>query len=334
MIPFITGCVASGYSGLDSGSYGIKSRPVVYRVLIPIIAKVAHSIIPEAIEQPLTEKMIHWRDSEEGKKTINSFFLHAPPLTDDKIFESAVAAFVAYLTLLAFIWMLYTLACALFPESSAYALYAPLIALQLLLALTVRNSYIYDFAELFFSCALFYLLFKQRWGLYMVTLVFAVLNKETALFSIFFYAIWFYPRLPRKQYIQLFMQQLLIYGAIKTGINTYFSDMPGVVFYNHFLSHIEYAAQHIVTTTLLVIATIGVIWYKWNEKPTFLCGGLWMALPNLAAYLLFCSAGEYRDLYWIVPILVLHATYAMMSYGGFADLPVFCRPEAKAKNPL
>jgi len=46
----------------------------------------------------------------------------------------------------------------------AYALLAPLIALQLIPVLTVGNGYIYDFAELFFSCALFYLLFKQTLG--------------------------------------------------------------------------------------------------------------------------------------------------------------------------
>ena len=203
MIPFIIGCVGSGYTGLDSSPYGTPSRPMVYRVLMPAMVKAVKSLIPVAIEKPLTEKMVRWRDSEEGERFVKENFFRPPPLSDDKIFESGVAVFVVYLTLLAFLWMFYTLARALFPESLAYALLAPLIALQLLPAFMFNNAYIYDFAELFFASTLFLLLLKQRWGLYMVTLAVATLNKETTLFSIIFFMTYFYSCLPRGQFIRL-----------------------------------------------------------------------------------------------------------------------------------
>ena len=323
MLPFAVGVVGSGYTGLDSSPYGVASRPVVYRVLIPSIAKMVRSIIPETIEHPLTDQMIHWRDSEEGRDMVKAWFIRPPPLADDKIFETAVVACVSYLTLLAFIWIFYTLTLALFPESRAYAFLAPLIALQLLPALTVENGYIYDFAELFFSCALFYLLLKQRWRLYMLTFVFATLNKETTIFSIFFYTMWFYSRLPRKQYFARLLQQCMIYALVKGGINLYFADKPGVVAQHHFLGQLDYASQHLLGIGLSAIVLLWIVFYRWQQKPLFLRGGLWMLLPNLVLFIIICIPGEFRDFYWSLPVMIIMATHSLLSYAGFADHPVF-----------
>ena len=318
MIPFMAGCVSSGYSGLDSGPYGIKSRPVIYRVLIPALAKMTYSIIPEAIEEPLTKILIHWRDSGKGKKTIASLFLLTPPLSDDEIFETAVTAFISYLTLLAFIWMLYTLARALFPESSVYALYAPLIALQFLLALTVKNSYIYDFAELFFSCALFYLLFKQRWALYLITFIFATLNKETTIFALFFYMTWFYSRLPRRKFLQLLLAQGVVYAAIKGGLTLYFASYPGTLIGPPLTlaGNLE-ALFHRGDYIYFVLAILFMV-YRWREKPALLRGALPMLLAHATVFFVLCLPGEYRDFYWSLPIMILLVTHSLV-----ADDPLF-----------
>lgn len=323
MLPFAVGVVGSGYTGLDSSPYGVESRPVVYRVLIPAISRAVHTAIPSAIEQPATEAMIRWRDSEEGKQAVKDWFIRKPPLADHQIFETAVVAAVAYVTLLMFIAMFYMLTITLLPQSRAYALFAPLIALQTIPAMTVENGYIYDFAELFFTCALLYFLFKQRWSSYLICFLFATLNKETSVFTIFFFTLWFWQRLPHRQFINLLVAQCVIYIAIKAGVTLYFADKPGVVVQHHFSEQIDYVVAHMGTVILLILTTLVSISYRWLEKPAFLSGSLWMLFPNLVAYILICVPGEYRDFYWVLPVLIIHTTYALIAFAGFADHPLF-----------
>jgi len=328
MIPYAIGVVGSGYTGLDSSPYGVQSRPVVYRVLVPTIARVAHALVPASVEEPLTKRMIEWRDSEEGKETVKSLFIRPPPLADDKIFETLVVACVTYLTMLAFIWMLYTLTKALFPESIAYALVTPVIALQLIPALTVENGYIYDFAELFFSCACFYLMFKQRWSAYLLCLFIATFNKETTVFGIFFFTVWSYNKLPRAQFVNLLVAQVFIWIAVKGGVTWYYADKPGIIAGSFFFAHIEYMRVHAAELLINVPCIIFLMVFRWREKPAFLRGGLWMMLPNYAAYLT-CVPGEWRDFYWCLPVMLILATHTLISISGIADLAIFRRDAAK-----
>ena len=323
MIPFMAGAVGSGYTGLDSYPYGTPSRPMVYRVLMPNIAKVVRAAVPQVIEKPLTERLIQWRDSDEGKHTVKSLFFRPPPLANENIFETAVVAFVCYLTFMAFIAMFYHLTRALFPDSTSYALLAPVIMLQLLPALMINNAYIYDFSELFFSCALFYLLLKQRWSAYLCVFAIATFNKETTIFCILIFATYFVFRLPRRQFIFLLAQQCVLYLMIKGGLTAYFANYPGELIGPHvtLMGNIKAVLR---TGDIFVFAmSTALMGYRWKEKPAFLRGGVPMILAHTAIFFAICVPYEYRDFYWSLPFMVLYATHSLIAGAGLADHPIF-----------
>ena len=276
-----------------------------------------------AVEKPLTDWMIQWRDSDEGKKAVKELFFRPPPLADGQIFESAVSAFVAYLTLLAFLWMFYALARALFPESIAYALLAPVIALQVLPAMTINNAYIYDFAELFFSCALFTLMFKQRWAAFMLTFFIATLNKETTIFCIVFFTSYFYFRLPFKQFVLLLAAQCFIFFVIKGGLTWVFAGYPGELIGPHVTLMGNIKAILRTGDVFFFIMNGALMLYRWKEKPTFLRGSVPMILFHTAIFFAVCIPYEYRDFYWSLPFIVLFATHSLIAGAGIADHPLF-----------
>ena len=341
MLAFMSGAFVVGYSGLDVGySNGPQVRPFVYRVLVPIVAKAVMQVVPDTIETSLTEKMIRWRDSAEGKEAINSLLVIPPPfvippaLANENLFETAVVVVIVYLTLLAFIGMLYMLARALFPESLIYALVAPLVALQIIPAVAVYRAYIYDFAELFFSCACCYLLFQRRWGRYIACLAVATLNKETTIFEVFFYAVWFYSRLPRTQYVRLLLYQLAVYAAVKGAVTWYFADMPGGLLAHYFVDILTYTYQYMYEIGLTLIVIAFAVCYKWQEKPAFLRGGMWIVLVNVGAYFIGGFPGEYRDLYFCMPIVMLLGTHTLVRISGLQDVPLFLPKRPPSRIPV
>ena len=303
---------------------GHNVRPVAHRILIPTLTHTLDSLIPALFKQSVIPYLISARDSEIGTHIIK--MRHAKPameplLSKEHIFYTAEVLLMVYLTLLAFIWMFYTLAKALLPSSPVYAYTAPILAMLIISVINNYYFYTYDYAELFFSAACFYLLFKQRWQLYLLCIAIGSFNKETTIFAIIFYFIYFFSRLPIKQYLWLGLMQLCEYSMILETIHAYNSDKPqafqGQSYIWTWKENFYYLYQYnnyIVLLTLVIIFVL--LTYNWWEKPAFLKAGLWMAPFNIGAYLLTCHAGEYRDLFWIMPVLTLLATHSLVRLSG------------------
>jgi hypothetical protein len=324
---------------IDNIQDGIMKPPVAYRVLMPTVTSTLRALIPDVVAQEVSSVLIAMRDSTAGRqyfqvRKYEPAWNPSQPLPrqvdNDRIFDTSLKILVVYLSLLAFIAMYYHLALALWPDSRAYALWAPVLMLLLISVLNVHYAYTYDYPEIFFSCACFYLLLKQRWAAYILCLTIATLNKETTLFGIFFFMVWFYNRLPRKQYWMLAGLQLYIYVMIKVAVTIYYADRPslyGTTFFNHVIISLRdnifflYGASYY--NFVCFIATMLAIMYRWQEKPAFLRGGVWMLLPNMLAYIFMCNRGEYRDLYWSIPVMVLLATHTLVSITGIAHMPAF-----------
>ena len=323
MIPFALGAAGSGYTGLDTSPYGTPARPMVYRVLMPAVARTVLHLIPAAVEIPATKQLIAWRDSEQGRVFVKTYFKRQPPLADGIIFETAVVFCVCYVTLLAFLAMLYGFARALFPESLAYALLAPVLALQLLPIFSINNAYIYDFAELFFACALPTLLLKQRFRWYGAVFALATLNKETTLFMIVFFAAWGYGRIPFRLFLRLLLAQCVIYGIIKSAITLYFRDYPGeligppVTLAGNLQWIMQWGDYKFILLAIMLMA------YRWKEKPPFLRAALPMLLAHTCVYLTLCVPGEYRDFYWSLPVMLLMIVHSLVAGVGVAGHPLF-----------
>jgi hypothetical protein len=299
-------------------------RPQAYRLLVPALTQIIYHSIPDVLEQALTPGLVAMRESQMGKKVLGLRY-DAPQqaLSDARIFETSLTLFVVYLTLLSFIWMLYVLARALFPESRDYALVAPVIALLLAVVTESNYAYTYDFAELFFSSACLYLLLKQRWILYLFVIVLAMLNKATAVFVIFFYFMWFHSRLPYKQYIGLGLLQLFLVTVTGAAVTLYFSDRPGVFLGTYFplQNNLLSFYQLGYGTFVCGLVTVFFLIYRWHEKPAFLRGGLWMLVPHVPAFLVICDFREARDWGWSLPVLILLATHTLIRAAHLPDPP-------------
>lgn len=303
---------------VDSVPVGnVVFRPVAYRMMVPAFTEALQAAIPDALKPAITSGLISARDSALGTHLLmlryNEFPKVVPPaIADNYIFITFTKLVIVYLTMIAFIWMFYKLTQALLPESPFYALLAPVIFLLLIPVFAWRVAFTYDFAELFFSCALFYLLYYQRWRHYLLCLAVATLNKETTVFAIFFYFMWFCSRLPRKEFIRLGVLQVVIYALVKGAIVLYFADRPGVLIEHNLEHNFLYSFNYnYYTFTSLLFAAL-LVTYHWHEKPEFLRGGLWMTLANYVAMVITCRPAEYRDLYWGMPVLIILATHSLL----------------------
>lgn len=316
---------------VDNTAYGTPPlRPVAYRFLVPTIADYVYELIPESVVIPATSALANFRDSGFGRRMLGLNPGQALPgtISNESIFYTYVKLCVVFLTLLAFVAMLAQLALAMFPQSLAYAYTAPLVALLAIPVFIERFGYTYDFAELFFSCALLYLLYRQRWRTYLACLALATMNKESAGFMLFFYALWFYARLPRREYIRWGVLQLLVFGLVLGGIHYYHRDTPGMYGTAYIFtlpSNLIYLMYYNYYTYVCLVMTVCFLIYRWPEKPDFLKGGLWLLVPSMSAYLFACNPGEYRDLYWCMPVLMLLATHTVIRLGEVEQLAIFRR---------
>lgn len=307
--------------------------PVVqHRPLVPVVVQALDAVIPETLEQTFTPVLQKLRDSAAGQKilSVRSYYQHEHSgrimshISDDQLFYTTLKMLVVYATEWLFIWMLYRLGMELFPASRACALFSPIAALLVVSAFAKDYAYSFDFAELFFSCAFLYVLLKERFGLYFLLLMLGTLNKETTLFGMFFFAVWFFARLPRKEYLALLGAQVLLYVAIRYAVIAYYNNQHSLYYFaplQNLLALYGFSYQSIVALCVSLL----LVTYRWSEKPLFLRYGLWMVVPNVGAYILTCNPHEYRDLYWCLPPMLLLATHTLVELAGVGKLPIFAR---------
>jgi hypothetical protein len=320
--------------GMQRTIYGSAAlAPTAYRALVPAISRGLYNLIPRSIEEAIKPTLIDFRESEYGKYIMRASGDKPPPLSDDTIVEAFVNMFVVYLTLLALIYIIFLFGRDLFPDSYAYALISPLIAMLLVPPFgSLHYVYTYDFAEAFFSCACVYLLFKQRWGAYLFCLAIGTINKETTMFAIFFYFVWFWNKRPLKQYLKFGVAQIFIYALVKASITYYFSANGGRGHYiGDAIVNIVHLAEYNYSTLLGLVLTTFLITFQWQEKPTFLRATLWVALANWVAYILMCTPGEYRSFYSSMPFLSILAAHTMVDAAGIARHPAFARVHRQKK---
>jgi hypothetical protein len=315
--------------GWDNTPFGKPPLvPLAHRVLVPKVIASVKATIPDGVKHYTTPFLIALRDSSAGKDVLRERYDLSSlplPLADKNIFDLFLKMAIVYITLLAFLAMLYILAHALFPDSIAIAAIAPLLAIVVITTFSRKFAYTYDFAELFFSCACFYFLFKKRWCSYFFCLALATLTKETSIFVIIFYWICFFRQLPLKQYLVVGLLQSGIYGAIKIGLVIYFHTREAMyasgTYENTLLDNLKFMHRYgHPEFAWLTIITI-LLFYRWSEKPPFLKDGLWMVGANLGAYLLTCNPGEYRDLYWGMPVLIIMASHSVINAPRFIAGP-------------
>lgn len=285
---------------------------VIHRALVSTISIVLISLTPDFIYQSVTSSLLDFLNTDLWKDIL-ALRKYEPRYSTnpDLIYKTFIGiVLVPYVFLVGFICVFYKLARHLLPSSEMYAICATLTMLLLVQSFARSFSYYYDSAELFFSALTFYLLCQRRWRAYCISLIFAFMNKETAIFTVGFYFVYFLSQLPRDQYIRLGIIQVCIFAIVKISISLYFYHFGSLsMSAGGYQNMIRYSFSNLVCLAFVSL----LVFYKFMEMPAILRAAFIIVLLNYTGYRLFCyQGGEYRDLYWCMPLLVLMGAHGFV----------------------
>jgi len=72
----------------------------------------------------------------------------------------------------------------------------------------------------------------------------------------------------------------------------------------------------------MMVAAV-LLFYRWVDKPEFLRKGFGLVVLNAAVFVTVCRDGEYRDLYFCLPILAMLGTHTLVSLIGADRFAIF-----------
>lgn len=315
--------IPTHFGGLYEGT---GFRPYVYRMLVPTLTRGVVELSPEWVESSVKNAVADFnaRDTYPGIKRVMPWLTRALPAGDTAYARVATYA-VVYASLIGYMAAMYFLAQAVFPVSRAMQLFAPVMAALAIPAFTWPFQYTYDFATLFFSACCFYCMLKGKLRWYGVWFLLACLNKETAILIAVLFALWFFGRLPREQYVGMVALQAIVWLVIKLTVIYAFMDNPGVMLEQRPASVLEQDFFN-NANSFRILALAGLFFlltYRWQEKPLLLRYALWFVPVWLVAYILFGSPGEYRICFDMLPLLVLLVAHTLIETTGIGQSSLF-----------
>lgn len=335
MLIFVMSASFSNAARMSSISMvdGTAYRPFVYRLVVPTLTKWIVALTPPFIENIFNDTLlrakIFWVGSRVDFNSIAQAYLQPQYL-----YMHVVLALVMTCFLGAYVLMQYRLAKLLLPHHWAGALFAPIVGLMMIPGFIYPKLMIYDPAVLFFATLGYYYMYQQKWTAYLICLFFATLNKETAIFLTFFYALYYWPRLPRKTYMRYLVFQLMIYVYTKAAINLYFMNNPGFTLEDHLsaqisvLLHPRYALSEICLTLM----TLFILTSRWSQKPAFAKYILFNVAGMFLAYIFYGNSGEYRVFFDTFPLVTILIADTIIIGTGIAESPIFRYDGGKSES--
>lgn len=305
---------------------GTAERPYVYRVLVPWMIGAADRLMPEFVQEAAGDALMSLKTSPVITPFITDKYNLRMVFEQPELMHLRVAMLLVVTLLLAgYIVALYKLGRALFPGEWAMALFMPVLGLLLPPALAYPTMYTYDFAVLFLSTCCYYCLAAGKWRWYYVWFILACINKETSVFLLLFYSLWYFPRMETKRFITHWACQFILFVAIRGAIYHAYADNPGEFLKSDYfnwqlitlLTGYDYA-DVIVYCAAALLLTCG-----WQQKPLFARYGLSIFALMLGAFIIFGRPEEYRVFYDILPLLIVLATHTLVSYTGLARAALF-----------
>jgi hypothetical protein len=291
--------------------YGRAARPYVCRALVPTAVQLVSSVFPASAHAAATSAAQHTR-----LKHLVSAWDNVPA---EYFLEFLIALLLMYGSLIGFLVTLRHLATTLFEMPPAFARKIPLIALVLLPPMFRYTSFIYDFPSLFLFTLGLLLIVRQRWRAYLVVLIIATINKETAVLLPFVFGLYFLYRqdLLKVRFWPLLVAQIAMWLVIKLGINFVFRDNPGGMVEYHFRDHnLGLLKSYSIGTAVAWIVLAVLVSVRWSETPRFLRTALWI-LPVLIGLTLFLGyIDELRDYYEAFPVVVLLVAHGVARLTG------------------
>ena len=293
---------------------GTARRPYIYRQLLPDIANFMVRVLPlDTISRRIP--------AQTKKKISVAFGLQSKsyPL------QYLIVYILTYLSALAATFALFGV-CRAAAFSPPVAVFTSAIFMLLFPLFGVKGGYLFDYPELFFMAAAFWIALKADWWWLLPIAALGTWNKE----SFLLFAIMLYPVLRRRYSrvtsIAAVAVLIAVCAAVYLPIRMHFAHNPGGAVEWHLKDHLNFYLHPFAMDTwidrtydlmfpalsspLCTLLLAWTVWRTWHLLP------LWVkrhaqlaALINIPLYLLFCLPGEFRDLSMLyISFLLIIAT--------------------------
>lgn len=285
---------------------GTAERPYVLRYFIPLLAKALSPLLPSAFVEWFASAPFPFKDSIEI-------------LSGGVYFSEAITVLILmFISLVGFAYAEKQFLTHLGAHPREQFV-LPLLAQIFILPSSLFFAYYYDLPQVFLITLNLIFLYERNWKKYFITFALASLNKETSLFLIPLFIIYYLPRLPRKTFIELLVTQTAIYALIRVVLLYIFRSNAGAPAFltlsNHYKQYSAYPSTLIFT--VLFFSIIGFLVLRgWQRKHAFLRATSVIACLIL---ILFFTSGmpmEFRVFLDALPAL------AILIFPPFDALPV------------
>jgi hypothetical protein len=274
---------------------GTADRPYVFRVLVPLTAKVVAPLIPNA----LTE----WLRSSSAivQKTLD--------VLSSNIYdrEATAVVLIMFLSLVGFAYAEREFLKTLGAQPREQFVLS-LLAQAVILPFSFFFAYYYDLPQILLVTLNLIFLKNEQWQHYLITLAAASFNKETSILLIVVFAIYYATRLPRRKFLELLFAQAVIYGLIRLSLLYIYRNNVGAPAFLTLSNHYEQYSSYPSTLlfTILFFVLIGfMIWRGWSQRQPFLKATLGIALLILVLFFTSGMPMEFRVFLDALPALVI-----------------------------
>jgi hypothetical protein len=275
-----------GFFYLNSAAYSFETRPFVYRVLIPFLSR--------ALEE------------------ITGFH--------------AVYCMI-FLVVLSSIGLFYSLKYLYksFLENEEYARLFSFVGCELTLLLILIGVKPYDIATAMFFALSFGLLARGKFNLYYLLFVISSINRETTFLLILFFIIYFFGKIPFRQYCFGVIYQGLAYLIVKIIIMNIYASVPGTTLQWRPLEvitgYVDKPVWFAVFFLIFFLALLVLSLHQWNDKPLFLRVAFGTIFPvQLILHILLGYSYEIRVFAEIFPVLFMLCAWSIQTINHQARL--------------
>lgn len=274
---------------------GTADRPFVSRILTPLLARFFSPLVPQALLERFAVAPLPIQTLFE--KLSGSAYQR----------EAAITILLMFFSLIGFAYAQRELTRSL-SMNKIEQFILPLFAQILILPFTFRFAYYYDLPQIFLITFSLNFLHRRNWWAYLILFAIATLNKELSFTLIPVYGVYFFQRLPSKEFIRVLSWQIVIYLLIRIPMLIYFSSNNGssapLMLAFHYY---RYTTDAIVLGyTLAFFGVIGFfIVRKWGQMDSFLRAGLMIFVIIFVLFFISGTPLEFRVFLDALPVLAI-----------------------------
>ena len=272
---------------------GSATRPYAYRILVPVLARFLAPVVPSQIPD--------WFAGSSG--AVRSTFEHLS--TGGYAREAVIVMTIMLLCLAGFVFaerrLLFELG---FGAREQFAW--PLAILCMVLPITLFTGFYYDFPQLLLITISLILMYRKSWPSYLLVLAVANLNKETSVFLLVIFSLYYWRRLPHEDFFKIMLLQITICTAIRGAILYRFEGNPGASVLFTLPDQVilfQDKPMGIVFTGLYFAFAIGLAVNRWSQKHEFLRSASVLGIIILGLFFISGFPLEFRVFLDALPVL-------------------------------